>query len=116
MFKRNISCLLLLVFFSSCKSKTEQIDLIWEDVIHSKNKQEENLHIAELHDLISKKHISFEIYFVDSADKIRSIGVKQKNDSIKSIIIKFDIAKDKQLVKKGWKPIEIENCYYLFLE
>lgn len=116
MFKKYISCLLLIVVFSSCQSKIEQIDSIWEKLIHSKNGAQENLHIAELHDLIVEKHISFEIYFVDFMNKTRRIGLKQETDSVKSISIEFDISNDKKLLKKGWKPIDMENCYYLFLE
>ncbi|MBP1223696.1 hypothetical protein [Flavobacterium sp. 1355] len=116
MLKNIIVCILIIVLFTSCQSKGGQIDSIWENLVHAKNIEQEDNRIAELHQFISKKHISFHIYFIDSKGNTKSIELKQETDTIKTITIEFDIGKDKKLIKKGWIPKEIENCYYLFLE
>ncbi|MDF2516703.1 MAG: hypothetical protein K0R59_1999 [Sphingobacterium sp.] len=110
-----ITCLLSC---SSSRSDMEKIDILWNKITMASNSGDELIKVEELFDVLTDKHISFDISGTDSSGRVIDLQASDyhKIDTSRPVTMKFYITEDTVMVKDNWIPKRWNNVYYFYNE
>jgi len=115
--KRIISaCILALIIgCTSTGDKNESINRYWKELKTAQSKQKELKILEEFRVYLRDEHISYEVFDEHRKDSLVNLIAVSSSYNPQSITIKF-YYEDKIDTKRGWKPEDLNNAFYLFNE
>lgn len=110
-----ITCLLSC---SSSGTDMKKIDYLWNKITTATNSDDELIEVEKLFDMLTHKHISFEISGTDSLGRVIDLQATEYNkiDTSRSVTMKFYITEYSVVVKNNWIPKRWNNVYYFYNE
>lgn len=112
------SIIICLLSCSSSRTDMKKIDYLWNKITTATNSDDELIEVEELFDMLTHKHISFEISGTDSSGRVIDLQAAEYNkiDTSKSVTMKFYITEDSVVVKNNWIPKRWNNVYHFYNE
>ncbi|RKO72952.1 hypothetical protein D7322_03665 [Sphingobacterium puteale] len=96
----------------------KKIDYLWNKITTATNSEDELIEVEKLFDMLTDKHISFEISGTDSSGRVIDLQAADdiKIETSRPVIMKFYITEDSVMVKNNWIPKRWNNVYYFYNE
>ncbi|GEM_PF-3249867 len=103
---------------NSSRTDMKKIDYLWNKITTATNSEDELIEVEKLFDMLTDKHISFEISGTDSSGRVIDLQAADdiKIETSRPVIMKFYITEDSVMVKNNWIPKRWNNVYYFYNE